>query len=251
MADSQPITAISFLITTIEQRTAVLAVRCCLKATSTMNNTNSSNRYIIQQIRAAAHIYKTSLAGRTFLYVFDKRYIEVIFKTDSFRHLTGVTTSLSAKRFYDDACHNRLQPSQISFSSVHPRSLCLRKIKHICDIASLMTSECFMLEEIGTTTRTFQFGATNLQFTICLDQPQYTSKARGNTLYVPESLRDEDCFARSREVYAVSYIFSKPNNMRQYDTLVYRDQDATLQDLESEIIRMLTPELISKCQACV
>ena len=43
--------------------------------------------------------------GKRFLYVFEDRYIEVLYKAANFRHLTGGDTNLSAKKM--------LQASQI------------------------------------------------------------------------------------------------------------------------------------------
>lgn len=58
---------------------------------------------IVREINKAAQLYKQHLVGKKFLYVFDERYIEVCYKIDGFRHLTGVETNLSAKRFYQYA----------------------------------------------------------------------------------------------------------------------------------------------------
>lgn len=136
-----------------------------------MNKKKSNDRKIIvHEINNAAQLYKTHLVGKKFLYVFDGRYIEVCYKTDSFRHLTGVETSLSAKRFYQYAVKKQLQSSQIYFTSRHPYSLCKKKLKHICEIAVLASTESFMLEEILTNTKSYRFGTTNLKFTLCLNK---------------------------------------------------------------------------------
>ena len=39
---------------------------------------------IIKTIENAAKVYKDQLVGKTFLYVFDGRYIEVMFKAENF-----------------------------------------------------------------------------------------------------------------------------------------------------------------------
>lgn len=44
------------------------------------------------QIKYVAVLYKQHLVGRKFMYIFDNRYIEVIFKKENFRHLTGIDT---------------------------------------------------------------------------------------------------------------------------------------------------------------
>ena len=52
---------------------------------------------ILKKIHSAALNYKTYLAGRTFLFVYEGNFIEVVFKNSSFLHLTGVVTKLQAK----------------------------------------------------------------------------------------------------------------------------------------------------------
>ena len=51
---------------------------------------------IVQEIKIAADLYRKHLVGKRFLYVFEGRYIEVLYKAANFRHLTGVATNLSA-----------------------------------------------------------------------------------------------------------------------------------------------------------
>ena len=58
---------------------------------------------IVQEIKIAADLYRKHLVGKRFLYVFEGRYIEVLYKAANFRHLTGVATNLSAKKFYSYA----------------------------------------------------------------------------------------------------------------------------------------------------
>ena len=50
---------------------------------------------IVQEIKIAADLYRKHLVGKRFLYVFEGRYIEVLYKAANFRHLTGVATNLS------------------------------------------------------------------------------------------------------------------------------------------------------------
>ena len=92
---------------------------------------------IVQEIKVAADLYRKHLVGKRFLYVFEGRYIEVLYKAANFRHLTGVATNLSAKKFYSYAAKKMLQASQIFFTPQRPFSLCKRKIKHIGQIAML------------------------------------------------------------------------------------------------------------------
>lgn len=98
-------------------------------------------------------------------------------KADNFRHLTGVETKLSAKRFYQYAVKSQLQSTQIFFTGKHLYLLCKRKIAHIGEIAVLASNENFMLEEILTDTKSYKFGTTDLDFTLCMNK-EYDDRGR-------------------------------------------------------------------------
>ena len=193
---------------------------------------------IVQSIIKAANLYKTHLVGKRFLYVFDDRYIEVIYKASNFRHLTGVDTSLSAKDFFRLACRKQLQANQIHFSAQHPYSLCVKKVKHIEDVATLAGSENFMLEEITTQTQTYKFGTTDLNFSLCMNKELDESGVEKGDCYVVQSLRDEDCFSKSKEAFVVTHILSRPNDQKKYMDMLYIDSSVedTIPEMLQEII---------------
>lgn len=110
---------------------------------------------VVAAIQAAAQAYKDRLVGRTFLYVFDQRFIEVLYKAQNFKHLTGVDSRLSARDFYKAALRHQLQGTQIFFNARHPYQLCVRKLQHLQDVAALAYGESFLLEEIVTDTRRY------------------------------------------------------------------------------------------------
>ena len=194
---------------------------------------------LVKEICKAARLYKEHLVGSRFLYAFDDRYIEVIYKVVNFKHLTGVETNLSAKKFYEYAVKNQLQASQIHFSAQHPYSLCTRKIKHICQIATLASSECFMLEEIKTNTQTYKFGTTNLNFSLCMNKELDDNGEARDDCYIVQSLRDEDCFSRSKSAYVVTHILSRKNDEKVYTELRYISQSSAIDDLSDEILAMV------------
>lgn len=183
---------------------------------------------VVEEIKNAALLYKQHLLGRQFLYVFDGRYIEVLFKKENFRHLTGVDTNLSAKNFFSLALSRKLSASQIFFSKHHPFDLCIRKIKYLSDISTLATSESIMLEDIHTATRSYKFGTTDLRFSLCVDKEFDTLGNPIGACHVVHSLRAEDCFQRSQKVYNITHIFSRPNDERLYTELCYCDGSAGL-----------------------
>ncbi len=200
---------------------------------------------VAKQINEAAKLYKQHLVGKRFMYVFDNRYIEVLFKAENFRHLTGVDTYLSAKGFYNYAIRGILEASQIRFSISHPYDLCVRKIKHIGSIATMAVSECFMLEEIKTDTMSYKFGTTDLNFTLCLNKDYDNGTEKGNS-YVVQSLRDEDCFSKSKSAYTVTHIFSCGTDEKRYKELLYIDKSSSMDDLPDCVKEKLIPSLLSK-----
>lgn len=205
---------------------------------------SQDRKNIVQNIIRAANLYKQHLVGKRFLYVFDNRYIEVIYKASNFRHLTGVDTQLSAKDFYRLACNKKLQVNQINFSSKHPYNLCAKKVKHLEEIATLAGSENFMLEEITTQTQTYKFGTTDLNFSLCMNKETDETGAEKGDCYVVQSLRDEDCFSKSKEAYVVTHILSRPNDKKEYTDILYVDSNNEL--LPDNLLALLSMDLKTK-----
>ena len=79
---------------------------------------------IVQEIKVAADLYRKHLVGKRFLYVFEGRYIEVLYKAANFRHLTGVATNLSAKKLYSYAAKKMLQASHEYYGAAEPPVRC-------------------------------------------------------------------------------------------------------------------------------
>ncbi|WP_294717290.1 PBECR4 domain-containing protein [uncultured Gemmiger sp.] len=205
----------------------------------------NDKEHIVKEICKAAKLYKANLVGKRFLYVFDGRYIEVLYKNVNFKHLTGVECNMSAADFYKNALKNRLQSPQIYFSASHPYSLCKRKIKHLCEISVLASSENFMLEEIATETRTYKFGTTDLNFSLCMNKEYDSYGNEKGDCYIVESLRDEDCFSRGKSAYTVTHILSKDNDSASYTDLLFMDKSVTLDDLPAPAREMLDGQLLA------
>lgn len=207
-------------------------------------NRARDRKNIVNQIEQAADVYRKYLVGKRFMYVFDNRYIEVIYKSENFRHLTGVDTNLSAKRFYSYAARRMLTTSQIYFNAVHPYDLCVRKVKHIGDIATLAGSESFMLEEITTDTQSYKFGTTDLNFTLCMNKERDEQGNEKGDCFVVQSLRDEDCFSKSDQAYVVTHIFVRQNDVKKYTDMLYMDSAANMKDLPECVKELLEPSLL-------
>lgn len=201
-----------------------------------------STHTIIKSIKGAANSYKTNLVGRTFLYVFDNRFIEVICKSKNFKHLTGVESSLSSKDFYSNALKGRLTEYDISFSDKHPYSLCEKKILHISELAELALGECFLLETVTTNTFTYAFGTSDLDFTLLFDSDKDEIGNLISEKYVVRSIRDEDCFDRSKNVFSVTHIFSKKNDEKIYNNVIYLDEKHK-NEVPDEVLGMVSDKI--------
>ena len=192
---------------------------------------------IVAEINQAAKLYRGFLVGKSFMYVFDDRYIEVIYKAENFKHLTGVDSHLSAKQFFKLASRGKLAASQIDFSNRHPYALCRRKVNHIVQLASFATSACFMLEDISIKSQCYKFGTTDLNFSLLMNY-------RGGC-YIAESLRDEDCFSKAHDVHLVTHIFSRQNDKKLYDSLLFKDGEFDDSQLPRTIRSLLDPSLLA------
>lgn len=193
----------------------------------------------------AASLYKANLVGRKSLYFFDNRYIEVIYKTDSFKHLTGVESNLSANAFYKLAVRGKLTEKQIYFTSTHPFSLCQRKLKHLDSVATLATAESFMLEEIATSTRTYKFGTTDLNFSLCFNQQFDAARALLNEVFHVESLRDEDCFSKSKSAYDIVAILYKQNSDKVYNHFAFLNKSFHISNLPEKVRKLCSEDFLS------
>ena len=107
------------------QRQITLFFRGRMKK-SASNNQKQKTLAIIKSIHQAAQIFDSKLVGKTFLYVYEGKAIEVVYRASDFLHLTGVDTALTASAFYRNAKAGKLSTEQIFFSARHPYDLCKR-----------------------------------------------------------------------------------------------------------------------------
>lgn len=92
-------------------------------------------------------------------------------------------------------------------------------MRHIQNLPAVVNSDLIVLETLGTHSKTYEFGFTELNFTLCLDKDLDAQGNARSNYYIVQSLRDEDSFSRSGQQYECNYIFSKQNDQLLYDTL--------------------------------
>lgn len=210
-----------------------------------MNNRIKNKIRITQSIIQAASAYKSKMVGYSFLYVFEGRYIEVLYRAKDFMHLTGVDSYLGAEAFYREATKGRLRHNQIYFSQRHPYDLCAQKITQLQNISAVTDSEIFILEDLATNTFTYKFGLTELNFTLCLKEDTDFLGNIVSNKYVVRSLRVEDSVPRSSDAYEVQYIFAKRNDEKLYSSLKYIDERYEVSNLPENVLSKLDCSLLN------
>lgn len=63
--------------------------------------------------------------------------------------------------------------------------------------------------------------------------------------YIAESLRDEDCLSKARDVHLVTHIFSRQNDKRLYDSLLFKDGEFDDSQIPRTIRSLLDPSLLA------
>lgn len=182
---------------------------------------------IRNDIILAVDKYKNHLVGRCFLYVFDNRYIEVTFKANNFKHLTGVDSNLYGKDFYNRAKKHTLTTSQFYFSKEHPYNAAKKKIKYLHRLDELTNTDIFLLEKMETDTITYKFGFTNLDFSLGLTENLKSHTCEKiDDFYLPQTFRIKDkSFDRSEQRYIVDFIFEKDDKIDKYKKITFGDKD--------------------------
>ncbi len=76
-------------------------------------------------------------------------------------------------------------------------------------------------------------------FTLCMNKEYDEHGQEKSKCYIVESLRDGDCFSKSKTVYEVSHILSKDNSAKKYSNLVFIHKRANMWELSGEISSMI------------
>lgn len=183
--------------------------------------------------------YKNYLAGRSFLYIYGNNYFEVVFKIQSFKHLTGVNSCLSANKFYENAKNKTLTVSQFDFTNRFPYDIAKKKLPVLADLKKLTNSEVCVVCDYQTMTVTYKLGITNIHFTLGLikdSEPPH--------LFVPQTLRIKDkSIENSCNADFIDFIFEKNASEDLYENIMYREKNKKLPE---KFLNMLSDDLKSE-----
>lgn len=97
-----------------------------------------------------------------------------------------------------------------------------------------------------TEKKTFKFGTTDLEFSLCMNKEYDDNGAEKGDCYIVESLRDEDCFSKSKSAYVVTHILAKDNTARTYTDVLFIDKSSSLQELPDEVLKMADESLFEE-----
>lgn len=209
-----------------------------------MATKEEKKKAIRQQIVDAAQVYSTSLAGKTFLYVYGEEYFEVTFPTESFLHLTGVASKLTAKVFYKNAKKAKLTVQQFYFDSRHIYANAKKKLPCLIRLPELTNTMVCILKDLQTLTIVYKLSVTNLEFTLGLTENVDSEGKKINNLLLPMSLRVEDSSVeKSGGGEVVDFIYSKDASLKLYDKVLVSDDGKAI----PEIIKPMLKEDLYKC----
>ncbi len=199
---------------------------------------------IVNTICSVAQQVKQTLISYSYLYIFEGRAIEVVYRAKDFLHLTGVETTLCAEDFFRLAVKGKLTPKQIGFSQRHSYDTCKKKMSMFHKLPSVADAELLMLENVTTDHIVFDYGVSDLTFTIGLsgDYDSTTGNRRGD-YYIARSFRVEDSFNRAADGYEVHFILMKKNNEKLYHTIKYAENGKNLNTLPPEILSKIDASL--------
>lgn len=185
-----------------------------------------SKAKIRRNIIKSSQLYKSELAGKYYIYIYGNKYIEILFKTNNFSHLTGVVTSLSGKEFYKLANKNKLSEGQFHFSSNHPLDLAEKKTRKLDKLSQLTKNDVFIIEDMNSGSRIFKIGVCDLKITLGVveNRDEKTDTLIDNFL-IPATfrVRGENDFDKNRNVFSVDFILMKDSVFKKYDKMCFGD----------------------------
>ena len=189
---------------------------------------------ILKKIHNAAKNYQRYLAGKTFMYVYEGKSIEVVFKNSSFLHLTGVNTKTK----------NGLKVQEFFFDKDHPYDLAEKKTDHLEDLYRITNMEVLITEDVVTFTANYKIGITDLQFILLCGENRDKHGKLIDDCLVPYSFRIEEIGnEKFGELYEVDFIFCKQTNESKYEIISYKG-DKEIGTIPEEIRMKISDALV-------
>ena len=214
-----------------------------------IKNKNKNKSTIRNQIIQAANVYQNHLAGKVFLFVYGDNYFEVVFRTDSFLHLTGVESMLSASNFYQKAINRKLTQRQFIFTPNHPYRRVKAKLPCLISLPQLTTTLSCVIRNFTTVSLTYTIGLTNLKFTLGLTENLDLYGNKINDWFIPRTLRvNDNAIDNSSDADFIDFVFAKNASESKYSSISFKSQNKSF---SKNIYHLLEPSLIDQCEKTV
>lgn len=176
----------------------------------------------IHKLKNCAEYYKRNLIGKRFLILYnDGEFLEILFSSEHFRHLTGISSNLNAKKFYQKCIGLKgtrkifISPNEIYTTKQHPRALALKKMEVFNNILFLFQNQSYLSKTVNTNSVTYSFGISNITLTLlCERHPP-------NSEIIPVSLRSKSYLKKSMLFYPVEYVLVKLNPYMKFSEITY------------------------------
>lgn len=185
-----------------------------------------------QNVISAVQKYKDELVGRKFLYIFDSDFIEMIYKTENFMHLTGVDSrKLKSQKFYEKTKDGTLKRNQMFFSPRNPLKTALDKSRELSNIDIFANSKIFIIKDMKTKTYTYAFSFSDKKMTLGLMKDTRKDE-QGNEIeldyYIPKTFRVKEDATKDKDstkVVGITLILSKTDVKGKYNKIHYGDEN--------------------------
>lgn len=186
------------------------------KKTSNIIN-DSERKYLRDKIIEGAKAYKNQLLNKKFLILCeDDSIYELVFHKKDFQHLTGLSTDLKDKRFFENSSdgilseNNILENQHYNYRTLKSKADSISSIDRI--IYNDTESSLFMIN-LHTNTCDFPVAIRNSTFNTCVGFTGNDNHARTLRKYS----NSQNCDSEKR----INVILSKEVTSEKYEKLVY------------------------------
>jgi hypothetical protein len=182
---------------------------------------------------ASAALYEENLSGNnvTFVTVKDGKYdyVETLFQSQNFLHLSGLQTDLSKERFFDAALNQRLGPSDISFNKNGTTEIKLQILPQLMSIHKTARM-------VGDYNNALPLLVTN-KFAGTVTMAMGFVKV--NDIYVPNTALKKDIREITLQATRskIAAILLKPRYDERYKHLTYIAKGITIDDIGESVLK--------------
>ncbi len=195
-----------------------------------------NQKEIIKKLRESARIYKENLQNTNLLIIFQKdnkiEYIEILFLSRNFMHLTGVRSIENngkykkANQFYNDCLNNKLSYKNIVIKKDGTTKLKLDIISNLVN----MDKKCKMIGIYDNSKKQLVTDILIGNIQICVGLIKEQEK-----YYIANTLLKEDIRKLTIEQYPIIGILKKKIKEEKYSVVTHLSKKVNINKLEENI----------------